>query len=124
MMGYRSTESAGIQEVRMQELFNSMIRLSAAMTVFGVQQLQNTMGSVDTKQSVDKLREVIDAMTDALSAKIDKSRRPTLDRLSNLPQDIIKRSVDSTREVVKDTSEIVKSTSDWIAGSAKPATAH
>src|ERR1700691_3595464 len=108
----------------MQELMNSMIRLSAAMTVFGMQQLQNTVGSVDTKDSVDKLREGIDAMADALSAKIDKSRRPTLERLSNLQQDIVKRSLDSTREVVKDTSEIVKSTSDWIAGTAKPATAH
>jgi hypothetical protein len=108
----------------MQELFNSMIRLSAAMAVFGMQQVQNTVGSVDTKDSVDKLREVIDAMADALSSKIDESRRPTLDRLSHLPQDIVARSVDSTREVVKDTSEMVKSTSDWIAGTVKPATAN
>jgi hypothetical protein len=108
----------------MQELFNSMIRLSAAMTVFGMQELQTTMGSVGSKESVDKLRQVIDAMTDALSSKIDESRRPTLDRLSNLPQDLVKRSVDSTREVVKDTSEMVKSTSDWIAGTVKPATAN
>src|SRR5580698_10067325 len=99
MMGYRSTESARIPEVRMQELLNSMIRLSAAMTVFGMQQLQNSVGSVDTKDSVDKLREVIDAMADTLSAKIDKSRRPTLERLSNLPQDFLARSLDSTREV-------------------------
>jgi hypothetical protein len=103
----------------MQELFNSMIRLSAAMTVFGVQQLQTTVGSMDTKDSVDKLRKVIDAMADALSAKIDKSRRPTLDRLSSLPQDLLARSLDSTREVVQDTSEIVKSTSDWLAGTVK-----
>jgi hypothetical protein len=103
----------------MQELFNSMIRLSAAMTVFGVQQLQTTVGSMDTKDSVDKLRKVIDDMADALSAKIDKSRRQTLDRLSSLPQDLLARSLDSTREVVQDTSEIVKSTSDWLAGSVK-----
>ena len=85
----------------MQELLNSMIRLSAAMTVFGVQQLQTTMGSMDTKDSVDKLRKVIDDMADALSAKIDKSRRPTLERLSSLPQDFLARSLDSTREVVQ-----------------------
>jgi hypothetical protein len=103
----------------MQELLNSMIRLSAAMTVFGVQQLQTTMGSMDTKDSVDKLRKVIDDMADALSAKIDKSRRPTLERLSSLPQDFLARSLDSTREVVQDTSDIVKSTSDWLAGSVK-----
>ncbi len=104
----------------MQELLNSMIRLSAAMTVFGVQQLQTTVGSMDTKDSVEKLREVIDAMADALSARIDESRRPTLERLSNLPKDIVARSWDSTREVVQDTSDMVKTTSDWIAGTVKP----
>ena len=103
----------------MQELLNSMIRLSAAMTVFGVQQLQSTVGSMDTKDSVDKLRKVIDEMADALSAKIDESRRPTLDRLSSLPQDLLARSWDSTREVVQDTSDIVKTTSDWLAGTVK-----
>jgi len=103
----------------MQELFNSMIRLSAAMTVFGVQQLQTTVGSMDTKESVEKLRTVIDAMAAALSAKIDESRRPTLDRLSSLPQDLLARSLDSTREVVKDTSDMVKTTSDWLAGTVK-----
>lgn len=104
----------------MQELLNSMIRLSAAMTVFGMQQVQSTVGSAYTKESVDKLREVIDAMADAISSKIDESRRSTLDRLSNLPQDIVARSMDSTREVVKDTSDMVKKTSDWIAGTIKP----
>ncbi|MGA2212237.1 MAG: hypothetical protein ABSH31_03085 [Bryobacteraceae bacterium] len=108
----------------MHELLNSMIRLSAAMTVFGMQQIQTTVGSVDTKDSVDKLRQVIDAMADALSSKIDESRRPTLDRLSSLPRDIVTRSVDSTREVVKDTSNMVKTTSDWIAGTMKPAAAN
>jgi hypothetical protein len=103
----------------MQELLNSMIRLSAAMTVFGMQQLQTTVGSMDTKDSVDKLRKVIDEMADAISAKIDESRRPTLDRLSSLPQDLLTRSVDSTREVVRDTSDMVKTTSDWLAGTVK-----
>jgi Mg/Co/Ni transporter MgtE len=103
----------------MQELFNSMVRLSAAMTVFGVQQLQTTMGSMDTKDSVEKLREVVDAMADALTSKIDESRRPTVERLSQLPQDIVTRSVDSTREVVQDTSDMLKTTTDWIAGTMK-----
>jgi hypothetical protein len=103
----------------MQELFNSMIRLSAAMTVFGVQQLQTTVGSMDSKDSVEKLREVIDAMADALASKVDASKRPTLERLSNLPQDIVTCSWDSTREVVQDTSDMFKTTSDWIAGTIK-----
>lgn len=103
----------------MQELLNSMIRLSAAMTVFGMQQVQATVGTVDTKQPVDKLREVIDAMADAVTAKIDDSRLSTLDRLTNLPKDIIARSWDSTRDVVKDTTDMVKKTSDWVAGTVK-----
>ena len=41
----------------MQETLNSLVRLSAAMTVFGMQQVQTAVGSADTKESVDKLRE-------------------------------------------------------------------
>ena len=54
----------------MQELLNfDPFKLSAAMTVFGMQQVETAVGSVDGKESLDKeLREVIDAMAAAVSS--------------------------------------------------------
>jgi len=85
----------------MQETLNSLVRLSAAITVFGVQQVQTAVGSANTKDSVDKMRDVIDGMAAAVSAQIDQSKLPTLDSISNLGRGV------------------VKTTSDWLYGIMK-----
>lgn len=107
----------------MQELLNSMVKLSAAMTVFGIQQMQGAVGTTDTKESVDKLRDVIDAMAAAVSARIDESRRPVVDRISNLPGDIMDKAIDSSKGVVQNTSDMMKSTTNWVSGMIRPANA-
>src|SRR6266850_3758065 len=112
----------------MQETLNSLVRLSAAMTVFGMQQVQTAVGSADTKESVDKLREVIDAMAAAVSAKIDESKLPTLDSISSLGHDVVDRTMDSLKvptmnplEILKNTTGMVKTTSDWLDGFVRAA---
>jgi hypothetical protein len=105
----------------MQELINSMIRLSAAVTIFGVQQVQTVVTSADPKPSFDKIREVIDAMANAASSKIDDSSRAAVDRFSNLPQDMLKRTWDSTKEVMENTSDMVKAASDVLMTATRPA---
>jgi hypothetical protein len=115
----------------MQELLNSMVRLSAAMTVFGMQQVETAVGSVDATESLNKLREVIDAMAAAVTSKIDEAKRPTLDSVSNLGHDVVGRTMSSMnslkvtsinpREIVQNTSEMVSKTSDWLDKMVKPA---
>jgi hypothetical protein len=119
----------------MQELLNSMVRLSAAMTVFGMQEVQSAVGTVDPKVSVDKLREMIDAMANAVSSKIEESKRPTLDSFNTLGKNVVDRTVGRTldtlndtlnveslapKDIVKSTSDAVKSTSDWLVDIIKP----
>jgi len=105
----------------MQELLNSLVKFSAAMTVFSMQQVQTAVGpsSETAKGSLDKFREVIDGMAAAVSSQIDESRRPSVENISKLPQDMLTRAMDSQREVVQSTSDMVKSTSGWIAGMVK-----
>lgn len=114
----------------MVELLNSMVRLSAAVTVFGIQEVQSAVGAVDTKESMDQLRGMIDAMTNAVTSRIDENRRSTVKSISNLGEDVVSRTVDtlnvpsiSPREFVKSTADMVKSTSDWLDGIVKPAPA-
>src|SRR5437879_1725602 len=99
----------------MQETFNSLVRLSTAMTLFGVQQVQSAVGSANPKESVDKLREVIDGMAAVVSAGIDESKLPTMESISHLGHDMVDRTWENT-------TGIVKTTSDWLYGMVKAAT--
>jgi hypothetical protein len=85
----------------MQETLNSLVRLSAAITVFGVQQVQSAVGSANSKDSADKLREVIDGMAAAVSAQIDQSKLPALDSISSLGHDVVGRTSDWLQGIVK-----------------------
>jgi hypothetical protein len=125
----------------MLELLNSMLRLSAAVTVYSMQEVQTAVDGAHPKESVDKLREMIDSLAAAVSSKINESKRPTLDSLSNLGHDFVDRTQEvvgktqdavgrtietlkvpamSPRHIVHSTNEAVKSTSDWLDGIVKP----
>jgi hypothetical protein len=125
-----------METLTMLELLNSMVRLSAAVTVFGMQEVQSAVGSADPTESVDKLRAMIDSMANAVSSKIDESKRPTLDSFSSLGKNVVDRTVGRTmdtlndtlnvpsmspKDIVQSTSDAVKSTSDWLGKIVKPA---
>jgi hypothetical protein len=128
----------------MLKLLNSMLRLSAAVTVYSMQEVQTAVDGVHPRESVDKLREMIDSLADAVTSKINESKRPTLDSLSNLGHDFVDRTqevvgktqdaVDRTietlkvpamspRNIVHTTNLAVKSTTDWLDGIVKPSSA-
>lgn len=98
----------------MQEALKSLIRIPAAITVFGVQRVQTTVGSTGTKEPVEKLCEVIDGMAAAVSEKIDESK-PALDLISNLGYEVVERTWENT-------TGMVKTTADWLYGVVKAAT--
>lgn len=103
----------------MQELINSIVRLSAAATMYGMQQVQTTVGGFDTKESIDSLRAVIDGMTATLTAKLDENKRSTVDSISNAGSEVVGRTwtvlnVDAMKpkEVANTASDFVRRTSD------------
>jgi len=107
-------------ETTIQELINSVARFSAAMTLYGAQQLQNTVGAaVDSPGFVDKFRESLDHVTHAVSKELDTTNKPTLDSLTNLSHDVVKRSFDllqtppfDPREVIQTASDLMRKTVD------------
>ncbi len=110
----------------MQELINSFVRLSAAITVYSMQQMQSAVETIDPKDSVTKLRQMIDSMTNALTAQIDESKKSTVDSMSNLGSDVVGRTFDTLnvsgltpRDIVQTTSDMVKKTTDSLAGMMK-----
>jgi hypothetical protein len=109
-----------------QELINSFVRLSAAMSVYSMQQMATAVETIDPKDSVNKLKKMIDSMTDALTSQIDASKKKTVDSISNLGADVVSRTFDTLNvsslaphEIVKTTNDMVRKTSDSLASMIK-----
>ena len=101
----------------MRELINSMMNLSIAVTLFGVQQLRNTVeGVVDatrwtfftgftcpdcgTQQEVARdFRKTVDTLTEGLSSKLDPNNKLTFDNLANTGSELIVRAFDAVEAV-------------------------
>lgn len=103
----------------MQEFINSIVRLSAAATMYGMQQMQTTVGGFDTKDSLDNLRAVIDGVTNTLTARLDENKRSTVESISHAGNEVVGRTwtalnVDALnpKEVADTATDFVRRTSD------------
>jgi len=103
----------------MQELINSIVRLSAAATMYGMQQMQSTVSGFDSRESMDSLRNVIDTMSQALTDKLDENKRSTVESISNAGSEVVGRTLTALnvesmnpKDVANTASEIVRRTTD------------
>jgi hypothetical protein len=111
----------------MQDLINSIVRFSAAMTLFSMQQMQNAVGAAaDTQLALGRFRDALDAITAAVTSQLDENKKPTLDSMSHLGNDIVGRTWDTMnigamdpRQVLQTTGDLMKKTSDSLAGMMK-----
>ena len=108
----------------MQELIASMMRFSAAITLFGMQQFQNVVGAAaDTQAAMDKFREALDKVTDAVASEMDDAKKATLESVSKVQSDLVGRTFDAMnvqvmdpREVMQTTGDLMRKTTDSLAG--------
>jgi len=111
----------------MQDLINSIVRFSAAMTLFSMQQMQNAVGAAaDTQAALGKFKDALDSITNAITSQLDDAKKPTLDSMANLGSDIVDRTWDTMnvgamdpRQVLQTTGDLMKKTSESLAGMMK-----
>ena len=104
----------------MRELIFSMMRFSGAITMFGMEQVQNAITAPpDTRAALVRLCNTLDSMSEALASKLDGPKRTALDSMSKSQLDIL----DSTSSAVNldavnlDTAtDFMTRTSDSLAG--------
>ena len=73
----------------MRELMFSMMRFSGAITMFGMEQVQNSISApADTRAALVRLRNTLDAMSESLASKLDGPKRTALDSMSKSQLDI------------------------------------
>ena len=115
----------------MQSLIVSMMRFSAALTLFGMEQLQSSLnvveGEEDFSKAMERFEKALDSLTDALVNKIDDKKRDTLKSVTKMSEDVVGRTMDSMnvvdpREVLRATNDLLKKTTDataeWVSKAA------
>ena len=119
----------------MQELINSVARFSAAMTLFGMQEMQKAVGAtLDAPAYLTHFQTSLDTISNAIVSELDPENKPTLESVSNLGREMVGRTFETLkappfdpRQVMQATSEMIRKTADAMAkppgGPAEPASA-
>jgi len=117
----------------MQTLIVSMMRFSAALTLYGMEQLQNSLnvveGDEEFSRTLERFEKTIDSLTDALVGRIDDKKKDTLKSVTRMSEDVVGRTVDSMtvvdpREMMRATNDLIQKTTDataeWVSKAAAP----
>ncbi|HKW98840.1 MAG TPA: hypothetical protein VJN43_13970 [Bryobacteraceae bacterium] len=115
----------------MQNLINSMVRFSAAISLFSLEQLERAVSAIQgdaaLSKTMDNFEEAMNAMTDVLTSKIDADKKETLSSVTSASEDMVKRTLDGMRvldprEMMKASNDLMKrttsATSEWISKAA------
>jgi hypothetical protein len=80
----------------MRELISSMMRLSGAVTMFGVEQAQNAvMAPADTQAALVRLRQTLDGMSSYLASKLDEPKKAAFESMSKSQVEMLDRTMGS-----------------------------
>jgi hypothetical protein len=99
----------------MRELIASMMRFSGAVTMFGLEQVQNAVSApADTQVALTRLCNTLDAMAKSLASKLDGPKRAAFESISKTQTDMLDRTadvinLDAAGELMRKTSESLSS---------------
>lgn len=111
----------------MQSLLVSMMRLSAALTLYGLEQIQTsvyvTQGGQNPLRVLDKLETALNTLTEALVDHIADGKKTALESVTTMARDLVRTSFDGVnvidpRQLLRATDSILRSSSeamaDWV----------
>jgi len=111
----------------LQSLLVSMMRLSAALTLYGLEQIQTsvyvTQGGQNPRRVLDKLEIALNSLTEALAAHITDGKKTALESVTTMAQDLVRTSFDGVnaidpRQFLRATDTLLRRSSesmaDWV----------
>ena len=108
------TETTPPPATDVQQLIHSFVRLSTAMTVYGMQQVQTAVESRDPQGSLHKLNDLVESLTGALSSQLDEARKATLANVSGVGADVVSKTLGALNPATLNPQEIMQATGDII----------
>jgi hypothetical protein len=104
----------------MSNLIASMARFSAAMTLFGVEQLEKSLkvagNGEDLSRAVDDFEKTLNSLTDLLTREIDDKKQETLESVTKVTEDTVKRTMGSMEAI--NPREMLKASTDLLQKAA------
>ena len=115
----------------MTNLVVSMLRFSAALTLYGVEQLENSLNLVedgaDLSKTIQGFEKTLDSLSDVLMREMDEKKKETLESVSKASEDVVSRTLNGMdimdpREMIKASSDLLQKTTDatakWVSKAA------
>jgi hypothetical protein len=108
----------------MQTLIVSMMRFSAALTLWGMDQIQNTLkvaeGEEKLSNTLDGFEKALDSLTEVLVGRMDDKNKDTLKSVTKMSEEVVGRTADqlsmlNPREIIGVASDMLRKTSDATA---------
>ncbi|HWP84971.1 MAG TPA: hypothetical protein VNN17_07270 [Terriglobia bacterium] len=116
----------------MTNLIVSMLRLSAAMTLYSVEQMEKSInlieGGSEVTKTMESLEKTLDSLSNVLMRELDEKKKDTLRSVSKASEDMVHRAMEGIelvdpREVMKASSELLQKssevTSKWVSKAAE-----
>lgn len=116
----------------MTNLAVSLLRFSAALTLYSVEQLEKSLdvveGSNDLTKTIEGVEKTLDSVSDVLMRELDDKKKDTLESMRKASKDVVDRTMEGMeimdpREVIKASSDLLQKTSDvtakWVSKAAE-----
>jgi conjugal transfer/entry exclusion protein len=116
----------------MTNLAVSMLRFSAALTLYSVEQLERSLnvveGGADLSKTIQGFEQTLDSLSEVLMREMDEKKKETLQSVSKASRDMVGRTMEGMeimdpREVIKAGSDLLQKTSDvtakWVTKAAE-----
>lgn len=102
----------------MRDLVSSLMRFSGAVTMFGLEQVQNAVSApADTHAAIVRLSQTLDSMSESLISKMDDSKKAALASMSAAQTEMLGRTFTAVDAVNLDAAgEFMKKTSESLSG--------
>ena len=115
----------------MTNLVVSMLRFSAAFTLYGVEQLENSLkvaeGGDQANKAIEGFEKTLNSVTEVLVRDMDAKKKETLQSVAKASEDMTHRTMEGAeildpREIVKVSTDLLQKTSDvtakWVGKAA------
>lgn len=116
----------------MTNLVVSMVRFSAALTLYSVEQLEHSLslveGGTDLSKTIQGMEKTLNSLSEVLMREMDEKKKDTLDSVSKASKEMVDRTLEGMeimdpREVLKASGDLLQKTSDvtakWVSKAAE-----
>ena len=102
----------------MEKLIVSMMRFSSALTMLGVEQMQNSVGLATGKENLDeamdRFRSALDDFSTAVVGSLDEDKKKTVDSFTKASEDALNQTMDGLNMANMDPGSVVEATTDFV----------